>query len=134
MKTYKTKEELKNYFGRTLFEVKTSFKNGKISQKVKEVYVEDLFDFNLRKKPAENCDMIIDNYSTNSDYIYGLKKGIFMDLGKFSLHRYNEINLSTFCEKNEIEKVIDLHINSIKKSIEDLKEDLRKEIETLTFS
>ena len=128
-KKLRSKKELEKYFGRTFFEIKTQLKDFKITQHIKEVYVEDLNDFKLMRKPGPESDMLIGDYSCHSEYIYDFQEeGLYMDLGFFTLERYETKNLSTYCEKEQLETVIDLHMASMRKAVTDLKDYLSNKI------
>ena len=128
-KKLRSREELEKYFGRTFFEIKTQLKDFEITQRIKEVYVEDLNDFKLMRKPGPESDMLIGNYSCHSEYIYDFQEeGLYMDLGFFTLERYETKNLSTYCEKEQLKTVIDLHMASMRKAVTDLKDYLSNKI------
>lgn len=117
-KKLRSRKELEKYFGRTFFEIKTQLKDFEITQIIKEVYVEDLNDFKLMRRPADQSDMIIGDHSCHSEYIYDFQEeGLYMDSGFFSLERYETKYLSTYCEKEQLETVIDLHLASMRKAV-----------------
>jgi hypothetical protein len=127
-KTYRTKEELKSYFGRYLNQVETRLQNGSIKTTIKKVEVCDLLDFNKMVKPSEGCDMIINNYSANSDYIYNINKGLFLGANEFSLKQYKQIYINTFCEDDQVKEIEALQISEIKKAIKNVKTELSAQI------
>jgi hypothetical protein len=127
-KTYRSREELKNYYDRYLYYVKTNLSNGVIETTVQKVKVYNPFNFDVRIAPAEGCDIVIGNSSTNSDRIYDLKKDLYSSTNTFSLNRYKNITLFTYCEENQVEEVKTAHLTEIKNSIEEVKNTLKKEI------
>lgn len=129
--TYRTNEELKKYFNKSLYQIKTSLRKGEVKTNVKKVLVYNPLDFSKRIAPCSGCDIVINNDSTNSDYIFDLKKGLNTSTSAFSLHRYKEINIFTFCEESQVKEVTKLHLLEIKNGIEEVKKDLKKEIEEL---
>ncbi|AGO49549.1 hypothetical protein Phi4:1_gp136 [Cellulophaga phage phi4:1] len=133
VRKYRSKEELKSYFGRTLFFVMTTLKEGYITTVINTREVYNPLDFKRlhRSTPCEGCDIVIGHNSTNSDYIYDINKEANHNIGSFSLHRYNEINYFNYCEENQVEEVKAMYLEAIKKDVSGLILELKEEISTL---
>ena len=131
MKTLKNKEELKQYYGKELNYIETTFKDGVLKNNVKKVTVYDPYDYNKRIKPGEGSDICIDGYSTNSFYIFEEENKIVNNTGLFALERYNKINIFTYCNNDNVNKVINLHNNAIKSNVTELKEKLKDRLKEL---
>jgi len=110
-------KDLKKYYGKKLVYMITELKNGKIEtrQEVKTVY--NPLDFkNCHVRPADGCDIVIGNNSTDSKHIFDVG-GISGSLSGFTYGRFDSITLFNYCEVNQVDQVISEHKKAIKKAL-----------------
>ena len=115
----KTKEELKQYYGRNIKLITTQLRNGILSQSQTTVKVYDPYDLSKRIVPSPSCDICIGGYSENSSSIYDIFGGVKDTISLFSLQRYDAITLRTYCENNQVKEVSNIHKDIIKNRVKE---------------
>lgn len=107
-------EALKEFYGKELLCIDTVFKDGKIhhSTVIKKVY--DPYDLSRRIRPFDGCDIVIGDNSTNSKYIFSIG-GIQHSATLSSFVMVEQISIFTYCQLEESEQVMKLHVQEVMK-------------------
>tara|TARA_R110000744_G_scaffold195512_2_gene314598 strand:+ start:4541 stop:4939 length:399 start_codon:yes stop_codon:yes gene_type:complete len=119
-----TKKDLKPFYGKEIVLVSTTLRGGEITVTEQRMRVYDPTDLSKRIRPADSCDIVIGGSSWNSDYIYDTIGRLHNDMGHWDYNRYEVKSLMTFTFENKVESIKRLHLQSIKKAVDDLKVEL----------
>ena len=117
------------YFDKEIYYILSQLKNNELKSTVVKVKVYNPLTSNSR--PGFGCDICIGGSSVNSKYIYDFKKDINAGTNVFSLKKYFSFTLFNYCKKEQIEEVKEKHSLIFKQTVNEVRHQLLKDLETL---